>query len=109
MKCLKIDNGKGEFSVDGVNFLSLDKITKEDILILIDITLDPSSSIEMDVYDADAFTNPAHKMIYDHLYDKFTDLVANKDQFVSEVNEKYQDVYERYKTGDADSTDKVGE
>jgi len=35
MKCLKIVNGKGEFSLDGDSWKVLDDISKEDILVIV--------------------------------------------------------------------------
>ena len=47
MQILKIENNQAKFSLDGVNFTSIDKITKESILSLINIVLD-KNEIEMD-------------------------------------------------------------
>ena len=50
MQILKIENNQAKFSLDGVNFTSIDKITKESILSLINIVLD-KDEIEMDEYN----------------------------------------------------------
>jgi hypothetical protein len=97
MKCLKIIEGKGEFSVDGVNYLPLDQIEKDKLMVMLDIALDPDQELEMDEYDADLVTNPAHKVIYSSLYDKFTAVKANKDHFTSEINDLYQEAFNKYK------------
>lgn len=96
MKCLRINNGKGEFSLDGTNFAELDSITKEDILALLNIALGEGDELEMDEYDADSISNPAHKIIYSNLYEKFEDLIANKQQFTDDVDDLYKDAYEQY-------------
>lgn len=101
MKCLRINSGKGEFALDGTNFSPLDEVKKDDILALLDIALDPSQDIEMDEYDPDAFTNPAHKVIYNNIYDKFIELNTNKAQFIGEVDELYQEAYDKYKLPEA--------
>lgn len=104
MQCLKINNGKGEFSFDGVGFMPLDEIKKEDILKLLDIALDPEVDFEMDEYLPENFNNPAHKVIYGNLHSKFKELLNDKDQFVDEVNEQYSDAYEKYKINDEDGS-----
>lgn len=102
MKCLKISNGKGEYSLDGVSYKSIDEIKKDDIIALVDITLNPDEEIEMDTYSAETLTNPAHRVIYNNLYDKFTELKSNKDQFITEVDELYQEAYEKYRLQDTE-------
>ncbi len=96
MKCLKVDEGKGSFSLDGRAFSPLEKITKDDILQLLDIALDPDQEFEMDTYSAELLTDPAHKIIYKNLYEKFEELKANKEQFTDEINELYKDAYDKY-------------
>src|SRR4051812_42105717 len=100
MKCLKIDNGLGEFSIDGSTYSPLDKIVKDDILKLLDIALDPEKDFEMDEYDSDLFTNPAHRVIYSNLYEKFVSLNVNKSQFTTEVDALYSEAFDKYKLED---------
>lgn len=97
MQCLRINNGKGEFSLNGTTFSALDEIKKEDILRMLEIALDENQSFEMDEYSADSITNPAHKVIYHNLYEKFEELGLNKAMFVDEVKELYKDAYDKYK------------
>ena len=102
MKCLRISNGKGEFSLDGSNFSELDVITKEDILALLNIALDDGGELEMDEYDTDLISNAAHKIIYSNLHEKLQDLIANKQQFVDDVSDLYKDAYEQYHKEEAE-------
>lgn len=97
MKCLRINDGKGEFSLDGVNFSAIDNIGKEDVLQLLNIALNESQSFEMDRYTADSIANPAHKIIYSNLYEKFNQVLANKRQFNDDVNDLYKEAYDKYK------------
>lgn len=97
MKCLRINNGKGEFSLDGVSFAELDSITKDDVLTLLNTALSGEEAFEMDEYDADLISNPAHKIIYSNLYEKFKELVDNKQQFIDDVDDLYKDAYEQYR------------
>lgn len=107
MKCLRINSGKGEFSLDGATFLPLDEIKKDDVLRLLDVALDPGQGLEMDEYSVNSITNQAHKVIYENLYRKFTELINNRGRFISEVNELYQEAYDKYKpqeiAGDSDN------
>lgn len=96
MKCLRINNGKGEFSLDGANFAELDSITKEDILNLLNTALGSEGEFEMDEYDADLISNPAHKIIYSNLYEKFNELIDNRQQFIDDVEDLYKDAYDQY-------------
>lgn len=103
MKCLRVKDNVGEFSLDGVSYSPIDKIAKEDILLLVDIALDKEQKFDMDSYDDKMMSNPANKIIYCNIFDKFADLVSNKDQFGAEINEKYKDAYDEYKLQEDDS------
>ena len=48
MKILRISNSKGEFSLDGINYNSVDTINKDDLLNMIDVFV--NSECEMDEY-----------------------------------------------------------
>lgn len=48
MKILRISNSKGEFSLDGINYSSVDTINKDDLLNMIDVFV--NSECEMDEY-----------------------------------------------------------
>lgn len=107
MKCLRIKDGKGEFSLDGTAYSTLDKVTKDDIMKLLELSLDTATDFEMDVYDAELFTNPAHRVIYSNLYEKFISLNANKSQFTSEVEALYSEAFDKYKLDPEEVADEV--
>lgn len=109
MKCLKINNGKGEFSLDGTIYKSIDAIAKDDVLSLLETALDPAQELEMDTYIAEAFTNPAHKVIYENIYNKLESLKSNKAQFTSEISELYQEAYDKYKHQGTEQQEKAVE
>lgn len=102
MKCLRINEGKGEFSLDGSSYLALDTIDKDSILKLVDIALDEDEDFEMDDFDSEAISNPAHRIIYSNLHQKFRELSENKQQFNNEVSDLYKDAYEKYTSEDVD-------
>jgi hypothetical protein len=97
MKCLRIKDGKGEFTLDGKEYLPLDQIDKDNLIEMLEIALDPEQEFEMDEYDSEKVTNPAHKVIYSNLYDKFTAVKANKEHFTSEIDGLYQEAFNKYK------------
>ena len=103
MKCLKINDGKGEFSVDGRTYHPLDEINRDNVMAMLDIALDPTQEFEMDEYDPDLVTNPAHKVIYGNLFDKFTAVNANKEHFTSEIDSLYQEAFNKYKLDNEES------
>jgi hypothetical protein len=97
MKCLKIKDGKGEFSVDGANYLPLDQINKDHLMALLDIALDSEQEFEMDEYSSEVVTNAAHKVIYSNLFEKFKAVKANKEQFTTDIEGLYQESFNKYK------------
>lgn len=107
MKNLRINNGRGEFSLNGVDYTALDEITKEDLLALLDISLDPEQEMEMDEYDTELIVHQAHKIIYHNLYDKFSEVIVNKRQFNDDVNELYEDAYDKYKVQEPAELDEL--
>lgn len=95
MQILKIDNNQGTFSLDGINFIVIDKITKENILALIDIVLN-SDEIIMDTYEESNLGNKAHQIIYRSIYGKLTELRSHKDAFQDECSAMYKAALEKY-------------
>ena len=71
MKILRISNSKGEFSLDGINYSSVDTINKDDLLNMIDV-----------------FVNS---------YRKFKELEQNKAQFKDMSENIYKDAIDKYR------------
>ena len=98
MKCLEISNGKGYFLNSNNEMQEIDKITKEDILRLLNIATDINNTFEMDEFDENKGpSNEAHKIIYGSLYKKFIELLENKTRFYDESKAIYKDALEKYK------------
>lgn len=95
MKILRISNQQGEYSLDGVNYSLIDTISKEDLLSLIDKFL--TAECELDEYMDGLIGNPAHKIIYQNIYDKFKDLEQNKAQFKDMRENTYKDAINKYR------------
>ncbi len=96
MKCLKIENGKGFFIDKDGTYQEIDKMGKDDILHLLDIATDEEIDFEIDDMDENQISNPAHKIIYQNLSDKFNELLSNKTQFLDESEALYKDALQKY-------------
>lgn len=94
MKCLKINNGKGLYSLDGENWKTLDEIKKEDIILIIDKCI----SVGFDMCDPTEkqVDNKAHEIIYLKLHDKFNSLNSQRDRFKDESEELFKDAFLKY-------------
>ena len=89
MKYLYIENGQGFFSVSGLETdkQTIDKIRKEDLLRLLNL-----------IVDEESLKNPAHKIIYKNIYDKFDALIKKRVQFKDETCDLYKSAIEKYST-----------
>ena len=96
MKCLKIENGRGHYLDKERNYLEIDKMGKDDILFLLNIATDENETFEMDDPDESELSNPAHKIIYSNLYEKFSELLLNKSRFLDESEAIYKDALQKY-------------
>lgn len=95
MKCLKIENAKGYFLNSDGNYEELDRITKEDLLRLLNIATG-DEEFEMSAYDETLLKNEAHKIIYRSLYQKFEEIIDNKNRFLDESASIYREALEKY-------------
>lgn len=102
MKYLYIETGQGFFSVSGLETdkQTIDKIRKEDLLRLLNLIIDASAEngFEMDSYDEESLKNPAQKIIYKNIYDKFDALIKKRVQFKDETCDLYKSAIEKYST-----------
>jgi hypothetical protein len=96
MKLLKISENIGHFLAAGGDYTPIDQITKEDLLRLVDRTLD-QDVIELDAYDDQAIKNQAHQVIYKSIYQKLTDLRGRRKEFVDESARLFLADYEKYR------------
>jgi len=94
MKCLKIDNGKGLFSLDGDAWQQLDLITKDNILSIVTECL--VNGFEMDNPFETSVHNKAHEIIYNNLFTKFTELDKQKSKFKDESEGLYKESLAKY-------------
>lgn len=96
MKCLRIENANGWYSTDGNTWEILEKITKEDLLKILDLLLDSDSPIEIDPYDETLLKNAGHQIIYKCLCDKFTAALSQREQFQDQKSALYKEAMIKY-------------
>jgi len=96
MKILKIETGKGYFLKNPDQWIEIDQIDKEDLLILLDKFI--SSDVEMDEFDTASLQNKAHQIIYKNLFQKLNELKENKSRFKDESEQLYKSAIEKYCT-----------
>ena len=97
MKYLEIKNGKGYFINDSKNQVEIDQIKKEDILSLLNKATSEEDVFEMDMIDEHQLENQAHKIIYENLSRKFSEILENKSRFVDESGELYKEAKQKYR------------
>ncbi len=95
MKYLKIEKNKGYYTIDEKKWIQIDEITKDHILLLLDLAID--KDFEMDLYDSNKLANQAHQIIYKNIYEKLTDLCKNRNRFKDESKSMYREALEKYR------------
>jgi hypothetical protein len=95
MQLLKIDDNLGQFLDTAGVFQPIDKITKEELLRLVDLTL--REEVEFDQYDDTKIKNQAHQIVYKRVYEKLLELKERRQAFLDESARLYLTEYERYK------------
>lgn len=95
MKLLKIEGNVGWYLNDHGDFAPIDKISKQDLLRLVNLTL--TMETEVDEFDAEAIKNQAHQLIYKSVADKLRDLRERRKEFTDESERLYLEEYEKYR------------
>ena len=57
---------------------------------------DEGVEFEIDDMNNNEISNPAHKIIYQNLRDKFNEFLSNKTQFLDESEALYKDALQKY-------------
>lgn len=98
MKLLKIENHEGYYLKKG-EYKKVDSITKEDILAMLKTIYD-EDDVEFDKVDdaSKQITMPSQSLVYDKLYEKFSELKEKKAEILASVNTEFRDAKERYCT-----------
>lgn len=96
MKLLKIDNNCGHYRKEAGDYNPIDKISKEELLVLVNWTLN-EDVVEFDEYDENAIKNHAHRIIYKSITRKLQSLRERRQEFIDESARLYLEDYERYR------------
>jgi hypothetical protein len=102
MKLLKIETNQGLFMAEDGKYIPIDKITKEQLLRMVNLTL--SEEVEFDEYDVEKIPNLAHQIIYKSVHDKLSELRERKSEFIDQSERLFLKDYERYKQGVSQQT-----
>jgi hypothetical protein len=100
MKLLKIEDGCGHYWNKSGQFDPIDRVTKEDLLELVNWTLG-EEQVDIDPYDEDNIKNQAHQIIYRSIAQKLSGLLERKQEFVDQSKRLYLDDYEKYRNATA--------
>lgn len=95
MKLLEIRDNHGYFLDSTGKFASVEKITKDDLLRLVEFTL--AKDVEFDEYSEEKIGNQAHQVVYKSIFEKLQELSGRKDAFKDESDRLYLKAYETYR------------
>ncbi len=100
MKLLKTDNGCGYFLKEDSDYETLDKLSKEELLRLVNLALE-HEVVEFDDYDEEVIRNQAHRIIYKSVHEKLTELAERRKTFSDDADRLFKDAYEKYGSDEA--------
>ena len=97
MKYLMIEKGQGFYRLDESkeSKKSLDKITKEDLLVLVELCAE-KVDFDMDQYDVTLVHHAAHQIIYKNIFQKLDDLRQRRVSFTDEKCLLYRAAIAKY-------------
>ena len=95
MKLLSIKDSSGHFLGESGLSITVDKITKEDLLRLVNLTL--SKDVEFDEYDENTIKNQAHQIVYKSVLEKLRGLMDRKQEFIDDSERLFLKDYEKYR------------
>lgn len=97
MNYSKIENGKVYYRLDnGEDWIEIDKINKEDLLTLLDKFIEEDDFV-LEEFDKEIIKNDVHRIIYEDIYNKFMNLLANKDRFKDGSNNRFKEAFSKYR------------
>ena len=97
MKLLKIESECGYFLVKESDYQLIDKIGKDDVLRLVNWTLEEEAA-EFDPYDEKVVKHHAHQVIYKSIYQKLLSLKERRQEFIDESARLFIEEYEKYRS-----------
>jgi len=109
MTYLKIESSQASYVDEYDNFCPITNIDKNGLLNLINKALDERIIFEMDDPKQNKIPNEAQKIIYENIYKKINELIANKENIIREISNLYKEEYNKYtidSSVDGDSDEK---
>lgn len=94
-KILRIDNGRGQYSLDGINYYDVDNLTKEDInrmllfIIYNDVTFDS-------ITESNKISNKAQEIIYSSVFEKFIEINNKKKEILQKIESDFSEAEKKY-------------
>lgn len=95
MKLLSISDNLGYYLGESGQTIPVDKITKDELLRLVNLTL--SKDVEFDEYDEHAIKNQAHQIVYKSILEKLRGIRDRKQEFTDESERLFLKEYEKYR------------
>lgn len=105
MTYLKIDRSQASYIDENDNICPITNIDKKGLLHLINKAMDNSVTFDMDDPEQNKIPNEAQKIIYENIYNKLSEVIANKANIISEISNLYMDAYCKY-SFDGDNDEK---
>lgn len=102
MKVLKIDNKKCFYSKDGINYMPITDISKDDIYSILGIIYTSSDYSIDEVNEQTEILNDVEKIIYTNIYWQLQTFIQNKETLKNEIDSELKDVLNKYKLNDGD-------
>lgn len=102
MKLLSVQDNGGYFLDTTGSYKPVDRITKEDLLQLVNWTLH-EDAVELDDYDEQSIKHHAHQIIYKSIHQKLRALRSRRNEFIDESARIFLEAYEQYRR-DLDAT-----
>ncbi|MDY0138716.1 MAG: hypothetical protein RBR50_03360 [Candidatus Izemoplasmatales bacterium] len=96
MKLLRIVKGKGEFSINGIDYKVIDELTKEDIFSIIEkVILD--ETVEFDeITETVKVENLAQDIVYSNLLTKLKELQSRRQAIIDESKSDFSEALKKY-------------
>lgn len=105
MKVLKIDNKKCFYSKDGINYMPITDISKDDIYSILGIIYTSSDYSIDEVNEQTEILNDVEKIIYTNIYGQLQTFIQNKETLKNEIDSELKDVLNKYKLNDGNDDD----
>jgi len=96
MKILRITNGKGEYSLDGIEFKLVDEITKEDVFSILELVIKDNEITFDESTDDIQINNLAQNIVYNNLLTKLKEVIARKEDIINESKRDFAEAIEKY-------------